>query len=160
MKRDDKKVMSFRFSDHILDKIDYLAEEDSEEMKKLGLKSKTRKQIIEECIQDCYLRKINNDKDPDTMNRISIMVNDAADVRFIRMKKIMDEILFLTIKNDLANRLLLMERSLPVAPSTESIAIDMVVNKGSRWDEVLQNYMTGNWTRMISDIHNGRRLPR
>ena len=33
MKRDDKKVMSFRFSDHILDKIDYLAEEDSQEMK-------------------------------------------------------------------------------------------------------------------------------
>ena len=151
--------MSFRFSDHILDKIDYLIRENEMEMKKLGLKPKTRKQIIEECIQDCYLRKINNDRDPDTMDRISIMVNDAADVRFNRMKRVLDEILFLVIKHDLGNKLIYRSKSvLPACPETKD-AIS-VIKEESGWDTALQEYMSQRWGRIVADIHHTGRPPR
>lgn len=159
MKRDDKKVMSFRFSDHILDKIDYLAEEDSEEMKKLGLKPKNRKQIIEECVQDCYLRKINNDRDPDTMDRISIMVNDAADVRFSKMKRVLDEILFLVIKHDIGNKMFFRAKGI-LPPCPEKSEAVSLFGEESRWDNALQEYMNQRWGRIVADIHHTGRPPR
>lgn len=159
MKRDDKKVMSFRFSDHILNKIDYLEEEDRENAEKLGIKSKTRKQIIEECIQDYYFRKINNDRDPDTMDRISIMVNDAADVRFGMMKRVLDEILFLAIKHDIGNKLFFRSNNiLPNCPE-KSEAVSIFAEE-SKWDNALQEYMSQRWGRIVADIHHSRRPPR
>ncbi|MBR4461573.1 MAG: hypothetical protein IKS51_03220 [Erysipelotrichaceae bacterium] len=158
MKRDDKKVMSFRFEDPIIDKIDYLIEEDKENMKRLGLKPSTRKQIIEEAIRDYYLRKINGSSDPDTMDRIRLMIDDAADERFGKMKRTLDEILLLVIKNDLANRILLNSDCVPDPHPLISIAASEIVKGECRWDEVLQDYMTRNKTRIMAEMHNPRRF--
>ena len=158
MKRDDKKVMSFRFEDPIIDKIDYLIEEDKENMKRLGLKPSTRKQIIEEAIRDYYLRKINGSSDPDTMDRIRLMIDDAADERFGKIKRTLDEILFLVIKNDLANRILLNSDCVPEPHPLISVAAGEMAKGECRWDEVLQDYMTRNKTRIMAEMHNPRRL--
>lgn len=159
MKRDDKKVMSFRFSDPIIEKIDYLIRENETEMKKLGLKPMTRKQIIEECIQDYYLRKINNDKDPDTMDRISIMVNDAADLRFSKMKRVLDEILFLVIKHDIGNKMFFRSTGI-LPPCPEKSEAVSLFGEESRWDNALQEYMNQKWGRIVADIHRTGRPSR
>ena len=158
MKRDDKKVMSFRFEDPIIEKIDYLMEEDKKEMEQIGLKPRTRKEILEEAIRDYYLRKINGSKDPDTMDRISLMVDDAADARFSSMKRVMDEILFLVMKNDLANKILLNSEGVPEPHPLGSYAAGDIANKECKWDEVLQNYMTSNMMRLMARIHDARRF--
>ena len=150
MKRDDKKVMSFRFDDPIIKKIDYLMEEDRKNSEKLGLKPSTRKEIIEDAIKDYYLRKINRSRDPDIMDRIIMMVDDAADVRFGMFKRILDEIYFLATKNDLANRILLNSDGVPKAPDFGYSAAGEIVNKRCRWDEELQNYMMDHWTRYVA----------
>ena len=161
MKKDDnKKVMSFRFEDPIIEKIDYLMEEDKRNMEKFNLKPRSRKEIIEEAVRDYYLRKINSSKDPDTMERISIMVDDAADVRFTSIKRVLDEILFLVMKNDLANRIILNGDGLPEPHPLESRAAGQIINGKCEWDEVLQNYMTDHMTRVMARFYDPGRSSR
>lgn len=158
MKRDDKKVMSFRFDDPIIKKIDYLMEEDRKNSEKLGLKPSTRKEIIEEAIKDYYLRKINRSRDPDIMDRIVMMVDDAADVRFGLFKRMLDEIYFLVMKNDLANRILLNSDGVPEPHPLGSYAAGEIAQGECKWDDELQNYMTNHWIRFMARFHNSRRL--
>jgi hypothetical protein len=160
MKRDDKKVMSFRFEDSIIEKIDYLMEEDKKEMERIGLKPRTRKEILEEAIRDYYLRKINGSKDPDTMDRISLMVDDAADARFSNMKRVMDEILFLVMKNDLANKILLNSEGVPKPHPLDSIAANEVIRGECKWNEILQDYMTDNMMRIMARMRDSGRRSR
>ncbi len=158
MKRDDKKVMSFRFDDPIIKKIDYLIEEDKKNSEKLGLKPSTRKEIIEYAIKDYYLRRINRSRDPDVMDRIIMMVDDAADVRFGMFKRILDEILFLVMKNDLANRILLNSDGVPEVPDLGYSAASEIAKGKCRWDDELQNYMTDHWTRYVARFHDSGRM--
>ena len=160
VKREDKKVMSFRFEDPIIEKIDYLVDQDKENMEKLGLKPKTRKQIIEEAIRDYYLRKINDNMDPDTMDQIALMIDDAADVRFNKFKRTIDEILFLVIKNDLANKILLNSEGVPEPHPLDNYAMSEIAKKECRWNRLLQDYMTSNWMRFMAEIHNPKRFSR
>lgn len=157
MKRNDKKVMSFRFDDPIIKKIDYLIEEDKKNSEKLGLKPSTRKDIIEYAIRDYYLRRINRGMDPDVMDRISMMIDDAADVRFGKIKRILDEIYFLVMKNDLANKILLNSEGVPEVPNLGSYAAGEIAKGECKWDDELQNYMTNHWTRFMARLHSPRR---
>ncbi|MBR0420650.1 MAG: hypothetical protein IJI66_15915 [Erysipelotrichaceae bacterium] len=151
-----KKVLSFRFKDHILEKIDYLIQQDARKTEELGVKPRTRTQIIEDAIQDYYLRQIDGDRDPDIVERISRMVSDAADVRFGSIKRIVDEILFLVIKHDIGNKMFFRSNNiLPKCPE-KSKAISYFA-EDSAWDNALQEYVSQRWGRIVADINYTRR---
>ena len=137
----ENRVMSFRFDDHILKKIDYLKDEENRKIAGFGIKPKTRKTIIETIIEDYYLRYINKSTDPDVVGRVSRMVDDAADSRFARIENRIDEILYLTIKNDLGNKLLYRSPSVLPVPDTTANALYVIANEHSKWDLALEEYM-------------------
>ena len=87
--------MSFRFEDHILNKVDWLVDKENEKLKGLGIKPKTRKQVIEEIIEKYYFDIINEFRDPDVVNRISNMVKDQTDIHYDVLRKRLDEILYM-----------------------------------------------------------------
>ncbi len=86
------------------------------------------------------------------MDRIILMVDDAADVRFRQFKRILDEIYFLVLKNDLANKILLNSDGVPEAPDFGYSAAGEIANRKCRWDEELQSYMTDHWTRYVARL--------
>ena len=100
----EKIYMSFRFEDHVLNKIDYLMQEDKKKLEKLGIKPRTRKELVEGIIDDYYLRYITKTRDPDVLKRIELMVEDTASNRFKGIEDKIDELLFLAIKSDLGKR--------------------------------------------------------
>ena len=104
MKKKENRVMSFRFGDHVLEKIDYLMEEDKKKLEKMGIKPKTRKELVEGIIEDYYLRYITKSRDPDVVNRIASMVDDVTETRFKGIEDKIDELLFLAVKNDRTTR--------------------------------------------------------
>ena len=94
MKKKENRVMSFRFGDHVLEKIDYLMEEDKKKLEKMGIKPRTRKELVEGIIEDYYLRYITKSRDPDVVNRIASMVDDVTETRFKGIEDKIDELLF------------------------------------------------------------------
>lgn len=145
MKRKENRVMSFRFDDHVLEKIDYLMEEDKKKLAKMGIAPRTRKELIEGIIGDYYLRYITKSRDPDVMKRIEMMVNEATDIRFKDIEEKIDEILYLTIKSDLGKKVLYRSPSVLPAPKDINQAIRILVNEQSTWNNALEKIMEDNY---------------
>ena len=158
--KEDKRVLSFRFKEHILKKIDYLVEENRKQMEELGVTPKTRTQIVEDIIQDYYLRSINENRDPDLKERIAIMVDDAADARFKSIKGAIDEILFYAVKNDLGNKVFYEHSDAMPDPGNRHKALGMIGEKDTIWDETLNDYLKDRWNRILADIHYTGGRPR
>ena len=51
MNRKENRVMSFRFDEHTLNKIDWLITQENEKLQGFNLKPKTRKEIIEDIVE-------------------------------------------------------------------------------------------------------------
>ena len=141
MKKKENRVMSFRFDDHILSKIDYLMEEDKKKLAKMGIPPRTRKELIEGIIENYYLREITKTRDPDVVKRIEMMVNDAADTRFKEIEGKINELLYLTIKSDLGKKVLYRSPSVLPAPKDIDQAVRILVNEESAWDNALEKIM-------------------
>ena len=152
MKKKENRVMSFRFEDHILNKVDWLVDKENEKLKGLGIKPKTRKQIIEEIIEKYYFDIINESRDPDVVNRISNMVKDQADIHYDALRKRLDEILFLAIKNDLGNKVLYNNSDLMPQTVNEQRAYELINRKDCFWDEALNSYMAERKGRIYADL--------
>jgi len=140
MKKKENRVMSFRFGDHVLEKIDYLMEEDKKKLEKMGIKPKTRKELVEGIIEDYYLRYITKSRDPDVVNRIASMVDDVTETRFKGIEDKIDELLFLAVKNDIGNKVLYRSPSVLPAPHNKKEAID-IFKESSRWNDALDEYL-------------------
>ena len=152
MKKKENRVMSFRFEDHILNKVDWLVDKENEKLKGLGIKPKTRKQVIEEIIEKHYFDIINESRDPDVVGRISNMVKDQADIHYDALRKRLDEILFLAIKNDLGNKVLYSNSDLMPQTVNEQRAYELINRKDSFWDEALNSYMAERKGRIYGDL--------
>ena len=68
----------------------------------------------------------------------------------------MDELLFLSIKNDLGNRVFYRSPSVLPAPDSKAQAIDVIINETSMWDLALEEYMTKKWAREIVHHHEAQ----
>ena len=95
-----EKVLGFRFDEDVLQKLDYLMKEDLKEANRLGVKAKTRKDFFEDGIRELYLKKMRKGQDADVVDRISEFVSDEVESSINNLQRKIDEILFLTIKND------------------------------------------------------------
>ena len=61
--------------------------------------------------------------------------------------KVMDELLFLSIKNDLGNRAFYRSPSVLPAPKSKEQAIEVIIEETSMWDLALEEYMNYKWSR-------------
>ena len=67
-------------------------------------------------------------------------------------KEEMDELLFLSIKNDLGNRVFYRSPSVLSAPDSKAQAIEVIINEESMWDLALEEYMNHKWS--IEKVHH------
>lgn len=136
----NEKTTSIRFSPDIDAKISWLLDYDRENAKRTGMKPSNRTQIIEEAISEYYYRKINKVQDADVVGRITHTVDDRVSAAMNRVESKIDQILYMTIKNDLGNKLLY--RSPNIIPSVPDVNDAMeIIDEESRWDNALEKYM-------------------
>lgn len=148
-----KTVISFRFEEHIFQKIDYLVDQENEKLRRFNLKPITRKQVIEEIIKDSYYRQINSTRDSDVVERIDNLIADHVGVAMNRIINDIEEILFLAIKNDLGNRVFYRSPSVLPAPESRQEAIEVITEEESRWDMALEEYMYRKWKNEEVHVH-------
>ncbi len=149
----NEKVIGLRFDEDILGKLDYLIEEDRNTAQRMGVTQRSRRQIIEDALKDCYYRKINETQDGDVVERLSGMVADQVSAAMSGIVKDIEEILFLAIKNDLGNRVFYRSPSVLPAPDSKAQAIEVIVNEESMWDLALEEYLMNRWARENVHLH-------
>lgn len=149
----NEKVIGLRFDEDILGKLDYLIEEDRNTAQRMGVPQRSRRQIIEDALKDCYYRKINETQDGDVVERLSGMVADQVSAAMSGIVKDIEEILFLAIKNDLGNRVFYRSPSVLPAPDSKAQAIEVIINEESMWDLALEEYLMNRWTRESVHLH-------
>lgn len=142
-----EKVLGFRFDEDILNKLQFLMEEDEKEAERMGVKPKTRKEFFEEGIRLLYFRKIRDSQDTDVVGRLDEMIDDSVNTAVGNLSKRIDRILFLAMKNDLGNKVLYRSPSVLPAPDDVTQAVRIIVNEDSRWNTALETYMKDRWTR-------------
>ena len=106
----------------------------------------------EQIIEKYYFDIINESRDPDVVNRISNMVKDQTDIHYDALRKRLDEILFLAIKNDLGNKVLYDNSDLMPQTVNERRAYEMINRKDSFWDEALNSYIAERKGRIYADL--------
>ena len=146
----NENVITVRLSKDCLTKLDKLINFKNEEAKRLGNKPEDKKTIIEEGIRELYYKYINQTQDPDVVDRVSELVHDEVNSSLSNLHKKIDEVLYLTIKNDLGNKLLYRSPNLIPSPKDLNDAIDIIIEP-SRWDDALEEYLQN---KEIRDIKN------
>ena len=149
----NEKTTSIRFSPDIDSKIAWLKDEESKVSKQMGVKPKNRTQIIEDAIKFYYYKRINDTQDADVVERIGGLVSDQVDAAMSYIRESIDEILFLSIKNDLGNRVLYRSPSVLPAPKDKEQAMRVIMNETSMWDLALEEYLMDRWAREKVLIH-------
>ena len=145
-----EKIVSVRLSEDTLAKLDMLMElnkHDSESQIDVRM---TKTDIMEEAIKELYFKKVNESQDADVVERIAELVHDEVNSSLTNLHKKIDEVLYLTIKNDLGNKLLYRSPNLIPSPKDLNDAIDIIVEP-SRWDDALEEYLQN---KEIRDIKN------
>lgn len=151
MNRKENRVMSFRFDEHTLNKIDWLITQENEKLQGFNLKPKTRKEIIEDIVEQYYFDQINKTRDPDVVKRISRIVDDAVEVKMSHINKKIDELLYLAIKADFGHKLLLRSPNMMPSPKDISEAKE-IIRERSRWNDALDDFMmSGKIRRSIGE---------
>ena len=147
-----EKVMGFRFDEDILKKLEWLLQEDEKECRRMGVKPRTRKEIIEEAIKELYFKRINSRQDADVVERVAEMVHDEVGVSMNNLHRKIDEILFLTIKNDYGNKLLYRSPSVLPVPRNTAEVMYTIENEKSKWDLALEEFMNREWRKKIKEF--------
>jgi len=148
-----ERTTSYRFSKDTYQKLDMIYEDEKRKTDRMNLKAKGRNQIVEEAIRDRYFRMINDSQDADIVERISGLISDQVNAAMNNIQQRIDEILFLTIKNDLGNRVLYRSPSVLPAPKDKNQAMRVIMNETSMWDLALEEYLMDRWAREKVLIH-------
>ncbi len=148
--REDKmanseKVLGFRFDEDVLRKLDYLMKEDAKESDRLGVRPRTRKEFFEEGIRELYMKLMKKTQDADVVDRISETVHDEVNTSMNNLHKKIDEILYLSIKNDLGNKVLYRSPSVLPPPKSVEQAIRIIIDERSGWNDALDEYLQMHW---------------
>ncbi len=141
------KVYSFRFSNSTLDEIDYLLEDEKKIAWDDRRKAKNRLEIVEDAINEKYLRRVNQIQGAELKEQIGKIISEKVNKEMKEIKEEMDELLFLSIKNDLGNRVFYRSPSVLPAPDSKAQAIEVIINEASMWDLALEEYMNYKWSR-------------
>ena len=150
------KVYSFRFSENTLNEIDYLLEDDRKIAWDDRRKAKNRLEIVEDAINEKYLRRVNQIQGDELKDHIRRIISEEISEQTREMKQQLERMLYLTIKNDYGNKLLY--RSPGIIPPPPSIrdSINIIVNEESGWNNALEEYMYTVWDKHKLDKYHQR----
>ncbi|MBR3250794.1 MAG: hypothetical protein IKF80_03710, partial [Erysipelotrichaceae bacterium] len=84
------KVYSFRFSKSILDEIDYLLEDDKKIAWDDRRKAKNRLEIVEDAINEKYLRRVNQIQGAELKEQIGKIISEKMNKEMREIKEEMD----------------------------------------------------------------------
>ncbi len=141
MSNNNNNVLTVRLSGDCLTKLDKLLQFEREESKRIGKPEGGKKEIIENAIQDLYYKMINRTQDADIVGRISMTVDDRVNAAMNHVERKIDQILYLTVKNDLGNKLLYRSPSIVPPPPNMDDAIEIIVDEESGWNNALEEYL-------------------
>ena len=102
---------------------------------------------MEDAINEKYLRRINQIQGAELKEQIGKIISEKVNKEMKEIKEEMDEPLFLSIKNDLGNRVFYRSPSVLPAPDSKAQAIEVIINEASMWDLALEEYMNYKWSR-------------
>lgn len=136
-----ERTTSFRFPEDIYNKLDILYEYYAKEANRIGGKEKTKTEIMQDAVNELYYKMINKTQDADTVGRINQTINDRVNASMNNLEKKVDEILYLSIKNDLGNKLLYRCQGFLTPPDDIEEALDMIIEEESDWDTALEEAM-------------------
>ena len=147
-------VITIRLNEDILNKLNTLIEGSIDESNRIGIKPQGKKEIIEEAIKTLYYKKINISQDGDVVDRINNLVDEQVAATLNSFQNKIDEILYLTIKNDLGNKLIYRSPSvIPACPDIKE-SIEIIVDERSAWNDALEEYMTSKWRKEKVHVHD------
>ena len=134
-------VLTIRLSPDMLLKLDELIGFYEEEANRIGMRPGGKKEIVEDAIRDLYYKKINETRDGDVVDRINSIVEDRVNVSMNNLHRKIDELLYLTIKNDYGNKLIYRSPGIIPPPPEISDAIEIIVDERSGWNDALDEFM-------------------
>ena len=142
-----EKVISFRLEKNIVDMIDWLINNKSEELKRSDgeLIKLNRTDIVEMAIRNLYYISVGNSRDADVVERINIFVKDSVNYSMNAINRKIDELLFISKKIELGNKVLYRSPSVLPPPKDIDQAIRILVNEDSGWNDALDEYMLNAW---------------
>ena len=141
------KVYSFRFSENTLNQIDYLLEDDRKIAWNDRRKAKNRLEIVEDAINEKYLRRVNQIQGNELKDQIGNIISKEMEEQLREIKQQMDEVLYFTIKNDYGNKLLYRSPGIIPPPPYMDDAIEIIVDEESGWNNALEEYMYTVWDK-------------
>ena len=149
MPQNNNNVLTVRLDKDCLKKLDKLIEFEKAEARRIGFKAGGKKAIIEDAIRELYYKKINKTMDADIVGRISMTVDDKVNTSMHDISKKIDQILYLTVKNDYGNKLLYRSPGILPPPPMMDDAIEIIVEEESGWNNALEEYMMSNLKDII-----------
>ena len=150
------KVYSFRFSENTLNQIDYLLKDDKKVAWDDRRKAKNRLKIVEEAINEKYLRRINQIQGDELKDQIGKIISEEIEEQMWELKQQVDKVLYLAIKNDYGNKLLYRSPGIIPPPPSITNAINIIVNEKSGWNNVLEEYMYTVWDKYKLDKYHAK----
>ena len=148
------RITSFRFSESTYAKLDQLKEYDKKESRRMHTKEKNQTEIVEEAIRELYYKKINKYQDADIVDRVSDLVDDKVQTSLTDLIKKVDEVLYLTIKHDIGNKVLYRSPSVLPPPKDVDQAIRILINEESGWNNALEELLSERWSKNKISFHD------
>ena len=140
-----EKVIGFRFDEDILEKLDYLMEDNLKESERMNVTPKSKKEFFEDGIRELYFKKINQSRDADVSGRINDLIDDKVNVSIKNLNRKIDELLFISKKMELGNKLLYRSPNIIPPPTNIKDCIEVIVDERSGWNDALDEYMLNAW---------------
>ena len=150
----NENVLTVRLSEDVIGKLDVLLKDEIEKADRMGVKPAGRKEIVEEAIKSLYFKRINSKQDADVVERVAEMVHDEVGVSMNNLHRKIDEILFLTIKNDYGNKLLYRSPSVLPVPRNTAEVMYTIENEKSKWDLALEEFMNREWQKRSKEYED------
>ena len=149
----NNNVLTVRLSEDVLSKMEELMELEKTEASRIGIISSSRKEIVELAIRDLYYKRINQSQDSDVVDRINGIIDDQVRAVLNSFQNKIDEILFLSIKNDLGNKVLYRSPSVLPPPASIDQAMDILLNEESGWNNALEEIGNLRWKKEKEHRH-------
>lgn len=140
-----EKVLGFRFDEDVLDKLNYLMEDNLKESERMNVEPKTKKDFFEDGIRELYFKKINKTQDADVVDRIGGIVEDKVSTSMSSIQRKIDELLFISKKMELGNKLIYRSPGIIPPPTNIKDCIEVIVDERSGWNDALDEYMLSAW---------------
>ena len=152
------KVMSFRMSRDIIEKLDFIVKYEQERPRGFDepLVKINRAEMVERAIKHYYLDIVKSSSDEDAEERINEIADKTINNKLFSFERKLDHLLFLSIKNDLGNKLIYRSPGIIPPPTNIKDCIEVIVEERSGWNDALDELLNEEWKKQ--KLWQGRRI--